>query len=90
MLLQKEIIARKNRITAYTEDKENILFVKAILKSKAFVLDFVDVTLPCSTLMELVTKRVPAFIYPYSIVILDGDVRMNKMISGKSTMQITF
>ena len=69
---------KKNRITAYTEDKENILFVKAILKSKAFVLDFVDVTLPCSTLMELVTKRVPAFIYPYSIVILDGDVRMNK------------
>lgn len=55
---------KKNRITAYTEDKENILFVKAILKSKAFVLDFVDVTLPCSTLMELVTKRVPAFIYP--------------------------
>lgn len=30
---------KKNRITAYTEDKENILFVKAILKSKAFVLD---------------------------------------------------
>ena len=35
-------------------------------------------TLPCSTLMELVTKECLLFIYPYSIVILDGDVRMNK------------
>ena len=69
---------KKNKITVYTEDKENILFVKAILKTKASVLDFVDVTLPCSTLMELVTKRVPAFRYPYSIVILDGDVRTNR------------
>lgn len=69
---------KKNKITVYTEDKENILFVKAILKTKASVLNFVDVTLPCSTLMELVTKRVPAFRYPYSIVILDGDVRTNK------------
>lgn len=47
---------KKNKITVYTEDNENILFVKAILKTKASILDFVDVTLPCSTLTELVNK----------------------------------
>ena len=57
---------------------ENILFVKAILKTKASILDFVDVTLPCSTLTELVNKNIPAFKHPYSIIILDGDVRMNR------------
>ena len=69
---------KKNKITVYTEDKENILFVRAILKTKVSVLDFVGVTMPCSTLTELVAKRVPAFIHPYSIVILDGDVRLNR------------
>ena len=67
-----------------TANQVKVLYLKkvddkiAILKTKASVLDFVDVTLPCSTLMELVTKRVPAFRYPYSIVILDGDVRTNR------------
>ena len=69
---------KKNKITVYTEDNENILFVKAILKTKASILDFVDVTLPCSTLTELVNKNIPAFKHPYSIIILDGDVRMNR------------
>ena len=63
---------KKNKITVYTEDNENILFVKAILKTKASILDFVDVTLPCSTLTELVNKNIPAFKHPYSIIILDG------------------
>ena len=31
---------KKNRITAYTEDKENILFVKAILKEQGFCVGF--------------------------------------------------
>ena len=61
---------KKNKITVYTEDNENILFVKAILKTKASILDFVDVTLPCSTLTELVNKNIPAFKHPYSIIIL--------------------
>ena len=69
---------KKNKITVYTEDNENKLFEKAILKSKASVLDFVDVTLPCSTLVELVNKKIPAFTHPYSIIVLDGDVRGNK------------
>ena len=53
---------KKNKITVYTEDNENILFVKAILKTKASILDFVDVTLPCSTLTELVNRDIPKII----------------------------
>ena len=68
----------KNKITVYTEDKENKLFVKAIIKNKSSYLNFIDVPLPCSTLIELVYKNVPAFRYPYSIIILDGDIRLNK------------
>lgn len=69
---------KKNKITVYVEDKETELFVKAILKTKAKCLNFVDVTLSCSTLIEMVAKGVPAFGYPYSIIFLDGDVRKQK------------
>lgn len=67
-----------NKITVYVEDKETELFVKSILKTKANCLKFVNVTLPCSTLIEMVAKGVPAFGYPYSIIFLDGDVRKQK------------
>lgn len=67
-----------NKITVYVEDKETETFVRAILKSKARCLKFVDATLPCTTLIEMVAKRVPAFCYPYSIIFLDGDVRNQK------------
>lgn len=69
---------KKNKITVYTEDKETILLTRSILKSKAGILNFVNATLPCSMLINLVDKKIPAFTYPYSIVILDGDVRLNR------------
>ena len=74
------ITPRKNRnkITVYVEDKETEFFVKAILKSRSNCLKFVDATLPCSMLIEMVAKSVPAFSYPYSIIFLDGDVRKRK------------
>jgi len=84
ILLDLNVIAeapmkRKNKITVYVEDRETELFVKAILKQKLCnCLEFTDVTLPCSMLIELVNKKVPAFSYPYSIIFLDGDVRKDK------------
>lgn len=68
----------KNKITVYVEDRETEIFVKSILKTKSNCLKFVNVTLSCTMLVELVTKGVPAFSYPYSIVFLDGDVRANR------------
>lgn len=70
---------RKNKITVYVEDKETEIFVKAILKQKLYgYLNFVDATFSCSSLIDLVNKKVPAFSYPYSIIFLDGDVRKDK------------
>lgn len=74
---------QQNKITVYVEDKETELFVKAILKRRGSCLKFVDVTLPCSTLIEMVNKKVPAFCYPYSLIILDGDVRLDKTYMHK-------
>lgn len=75
---------RKNKITVYVEDKETEIFVKAILKQKLYAsLNFVDATFSCSSLIELVNKKVPAFSYPYSIIFLDGDVKKHKVNKKK-------
>ena len=96
ILLDLNVVAKTpsksgNKITVYVEDKETERFVKAILKTKANCLKFVDVTLPCSTLIEMVAKGVPAFCYPYSIVFLDGDVKnqtanMKKLANAKNVL----
>lgn len=69
---------KKQKIIVYTEDAENIKYVKAILKTKASILEFVKIPMPCSTLVEMVNKKVPAFLKPFAMIILDGDVRTNK------------
>lgn len=81
----------KNKITVYVEDKETELFVKAILKTRSNCLKFVNATLPCSMLIEMVSKAVPAFCYPYSIIHLDGDVRkhnadMRKLANAQNVL----
>lgn len=66
---------KQQKITVYTEDKENARFAKYLLKGKTSDLDFIDVSLPCTTLLELASKKVPAFTAPQALIILDGDVR---------------
>lgn len=88
ILLDLNVVAeginrKKHKITVYTEDKENITFAKAILKRRACDLNFIDVSISCSKLVDLVSMKVPAFTCPNSIVILDGDVRENKSMFKK-------
>lgn len=88
ILLDLNVVAqgherRKNKVTVYTEDKENILFTKAILKNKSRALNFIDCSFSCTTLLELVSKKVPAFSSSYSIVIVDGDVREKTSLAKK-------
>lgn len=71
------------KVIVYTEDRENIIFAKAILKGKAKGLNFVDVTFSCGNLIELAHKKVPAFCYPYSIIIVDGDVKNDRKYMDK-------
>lgn len=65
------------RIPVYTEDKENILLTKAILKQRSKHLEYIDTTMSCSSLIDLVYRKIPAFSKPYAIVVLDGDVKQN-------------
>jgi AAA15 family ATPase/GTPase len=65
----------KPKVAIYTEDKECIHFVKAMLGRSIKDIDFINVSLGCNHLMELASKKVPSFIFPNSIVILDGDAR---------------
>lgn len=67
-----------HKIDAFTEDKEAAIFVKAILKSKANKLKFIDCTIGCSSLVDLGIRKVPSFSFPNSFVFLDGDVRTQR------------
>lgn len=61
------------KISIFTEDKEAQDFTRAILGRKLKYLNFIDCTLGCENLISLSKKKVPSFIFPNSIVILDGD-----------------
>ena len=69
------------KIPVFTEDKEGEIFLRAILKRKSTDLKFLDCTLGCDNLIELVRKKIPGFRFPESLIILDGDVKddMSKM-----------
>ena len=71
------------KIPVYTEDKENIVFAKHLLRGKTSLLKFIDIDFSGACLISLVSKKVPAFIEPEAIAIVDGDVRkeINKMKS---------
>lgn len=73
----------KSKLIAFVEDKETAIFVKALLKQKASKLKFIDCTFSCSSLIELASKKIPAFIFPNSIIFLDGDVRSQKATMKK-------
>lgn len=66
----------KPKLPIYTEDRECIQFAKAMLNSATKQkLDFLDISLGCGNYLQLVSKKVPSFTFPNSIVILDGDTR---------------
>ena len=66
------------KISAFTEDKEAMIFVKALLKGKANKLSFVNCTLGCGSLVDLGVRKIPSFTFPNSFVFLDGDVRTQR------------
>jgi hypothetical protein len=76
----------ENKIEIFSEDKETAIFAKALLKKRASKLRFIDCNLGCSNLIDLASHKIPSFIFPKSIVILDGDIRddLKKMNKTKS------
>jgi predicted ATPase len=72
-----------SKIDVFTEDKETSIFVKALLKGRSSKLNFIDCALSCSSLIDLSNRKLPPFIFPNSIIFLDGDVKINKSDMSK-------
>lgn len=62
------------KIPIYTEDPETIDFAKAALGTKFQYIEFKDCKLGCSQFIDLIERKVDSFLFPSSIIILDGDV----------------
>jgi predicted ATPase len=69
-----------SKITIFTEDAEGREFAKALIKSTYPQIEFVKkCTFSCDLLIELSRTNVPGFVFPTSIIILDGDVGRRKL-----------
>ena len=62
------------KIPLYTEDEEARIFFKCISKSVASNFKCIDVNLGSGNLIDLCHREVPSFIFPNSLILLDGDV----------------
>ncbi|MCF6159121.1 MAG: ATP-binding protein [wastewater metagenome] len=63
------------KIPVFTEDKEGEVFLRAMIKRKSSVLQFIYCTLGCDNLIELARKKIVGFRFPESLIVLDGDVK---------------
>jgi AAA15 family ATPase/GTPase len=71
--------AVKLTVDVFAEDEECRDFSKATLGRKYTSLKYVDCTLGCENLLQLAKQKIPAFLHPNSIVVLDGDVSPQKI-----------
>lgn len=72
-------VPAEEKIDIYCEDEEAILFVRCILwKAITNHVNFVKVNLGCGEYRSLLEHKVPSFIWPNSIIILDWDARSRK------------
>ena len=75
------VIASKDKvkkILTFTEDAETIDWAKSLLGRKSSLLHFVKCKLGGDQLMTLTKEKVPVFCFPNSLIILDGDKKINK------------
>lgn len=65
-----------DKIDIYTEDAEWVLFAKSLLLWTRIIknLNFVKVNAGWDQYLHWIEKKIPTFLYPNSIIILDGDV----------------
>ncbi|KGJ98139.1 hypothetical protein ND16A_0944 [Thalassotalea sp. ND16A] len=80
--IDKKVVKKFN---VFTEDDECREFAQAILGRKFPKTNFIKkCKLGCETLLELSRQHVPDFIFPNSIVVLDGDAQKSKKLRGKT------
>lgn len=80
----------RRKITTYVEDQETRDMLKAVVGKRYNDLDVIVAKLSCDNLVELASHKIPAFNCPFSLVIVDGDVRTDtkKMRKVKSAQNI--
>lgn len=74
----------KLTIDIFAEDEECRDFAKYCLGRKLRGINFVDCALGCGNLIQLAKQKVPAFLHPNSVVIVDGDVVPQKIAKLKN------
>lgn len=65
----------KRKITTYVEDQETCDMLRAILGKRFSELNVIVAKSSCDSLIELAAHKIPAFNAPFSLVVVDGDVR---------------
>lgn len=77
--LTMELKPDNNKIPTFTEDDEAKIFLQNILKTKRTPkLRLIRSSLSCNNYISLNSQKVPAFMFPQSLIILDGDVKHDK------------
>lgn len=66
---------KTQKIDVFTEDKEGVIFAKSLLGIKTKYLNFINIPLGCGNLIQLASSKMPSFVFPNSMIILDGDVK---------------
>lgn len=72
---------QRRKIDIFTEDSEGIDFIRAVLGQR-FSVNYQKVTLGCGNYISLAKNKVPSFIFPNSIIVLDGDSKKDVRRSG--------
>lgn len=72
-----------NTVDVFTEDAETVVFAKALLKKRKQFLHFFSGTIGCKTLIDLSFRKLEPFVFPHSILIVDGDVRTETDVKKK-------
>lgn len=64
---------RKKAVPVYVEDNEAKHFLRSLIGNKFVNIEILDISLGCGNYINLAKNKVHSFIYPNSIVVLDGD-----------------
>ncbi len=68
-----------SKILLFSEDNECRLFFKCLIKRESSKFNFIKVATGCNNLIQLVVDfKIPSFVFPESLVVLDGDVERNR------------
>ena len=74
----------KVSVDVFAEDEESRDFSRACLGRKFKGLNYINCSLGCENLIQLAKQKIPTFLHPNSIIVVDGDVAPNKIVKFKN------